>query len=89
MDFPRWSAVVGVVIWRCRTAFDVGALVGADKAQMESKGGRHTSQAIRQISSSGDNFLSCLRQLSRFFHMHVVCFTQVSVRNADRDHEMS
>lgn len=43
MDFPRWSAVVGVVIWRrCRTAFDVGALVGADKAQMESKGGRHT-----------------------------------------------
>ena len=43
MDFPRWSAVVGVVIWRrCRTAFDVGALVGAGKAQMESKGGRHT-----------------------------------------------
>ena len=56
MDFPRWSAVVGVVIWRrCRTAFDVGALVGADKAQMESKGDRHTSQAIRQISSGGDN----------------------------------
>ena len=73
MDFPRWLAVVGVVIWRrCRTAFDVGALVGADKARMESKGGRHTSQAIRQISSSGDNSLSCLRQLSRFFH---VCFT--------------
>ena len=43
-ELPQW----------CRTAraIDVGALVGADKAQMESKGGRHTSQAIRQIPSS-------------------------------------
>jgi hypothetical protein len=42
-ELPQW----------CRTAraIDVGALVGADKAQMESKGGRHTSQVISKTQT--------------------------------------